>query len=250
MVVGGEDVQHASRRRVQARQFAQPSRSTTSTGRRRRWSAAWSTATIPARTRAQRPDRRPADHVQLYVLNDAMTPVPEGVPGELCVSRFGLARGYRAGPDATDGPFVAHPFRPGRSPLPHRRPGAVQRSRARSNIWARIDRQIKVAGMRVEPGEIEAALLSSRRHRTTCFVTSYSRGRPAAPGPDPGVLRDAAACRRTFRTSSSTPTACAASAARSKRLRIRARGYFRSMDDLRGRVPGIRTRRQADATTA
>ena len=59
------------------------------------------------------PIGRPADHVQLYVLNEALKPVPEGVPGELCISRYGLARGYHGHPELTESQFVPHPFREG-----------------------------------------------------------------------------------------------------------------------------------------
>ena len=55
----------------------------------------------------------PADHVTVEVLNEAQVPVPEGVPGELWISRFGLARGYHGLDDLTAECFQPHPQRPG-----------------------------------------------------------------------------------------------------------------------------------------
>ncbi len=89
------------------------------------------------------PVGRPADHVQLYVLNAVLAPVPEGVPGELCISRFGLARGYLRREDETREHFVAHPFREGDRLY---RTGDLVRFSGPGTLeyLGRIDRQIKV----------------------------------------------------------------------------------------------------------
>jgi amino acid adenylation domain-containing protein len=130
-------------------------------------------------TGASVPIGRPADHVQLYVLNDALVPAPQGVPGELHVSRFGMPRGYRARRDATERAFLRHPFRPDDRLY---RTGDLVRFTDGETLeyLGRLDQQIKVAGHRVEPGEIEAALLAHPAI-DECFVTSRSRGRPSAP---------------------------------------------------------------------
>jgi len=108
------------------------------------------------------PIGRPADHVELLVLNEAGTPVPQGVPGELCIARFGLARGYHGRPELTATQFVEHPFRKGERLY---RTGDLARfiDRGKLDYLGRIDHQVKISGFRIEPGEVEAALLADRR---------------------------------------------------------------------------------------
>ena len=109
-----------------------------------------------------------ADHVQVEVLNEARCPVPEGVPGELWISRHGLARGYHGRPALTAERFQPDPRReapPGPAGPPARRryrTGDLVRAigEGRLEYLGRLDRQLKIAGFRVEPGEIETAFLS------------------------------------------------------------------------------------------
>ena len=127
------------------------------------------------------PIGQPADHVQLYVLNDSLVPVPEGVPGELCISRYGLARGYHARPDLTDRQFVPHPYREGDRLY---RTGDLARFIApdRLTYLGRADRQLKISGIRVEAAEIEAALLAHDAV-SACVVSAraYDREQTSSP---------------------------------------------------------------------
>ena len=129
-------------------------------------------------TGASVPIGRPADHVQLYVLNEALTPVPEGVPGELCISQF-RTRARVPRPGRRDGANASLRIRFGRSDRLYRT-GDLVRFNATGTLdyLGRIDRQLKVSGMRVEPGEIEAALL---RHDAIedCVVMAHAQS--AAP---------------------------------------------------------------------
>ncbi|MGH3772432.1 MAG: amino acid adenylation domain-containing protein [Pseudonocardiaceae bacterium] len=100
----------------------------------------------------------PIDNVQLYVLDDALRPVPDGMPGELCIAGVGLARGYLNRPELTEEKFVQDPLEPGERLY---RTGDLARRLADGNLeyLGRLDRQVKIRGNRVELGEVESALM-------------------------------------------------------------------------------------------
>ncbi len=103
------------------------------------------------------PVGRPADGVRIYVLNRQGQLAPEGTPGELCIGGNRLARGYRGLTAETAARFVDDPFAPGGRLY---RSGDLARFAAPGVLeyLGRIDRQVKVRGFRIEPGEIETAL--------------------------------------------------------------------------------------------
>jgi acyl-CoA synthetase (AMP-forming)/AMP-acid ligase II/acyl carrier protein len=110
-------------------------------------------------TAASVPIGAPIDHTRIAVLNDALQPVPEGAPGELWISRIGMARGYHNLEALTEQSFVSLPQRP--NERWYRTGDRVRMvDSAKLEFLGRLDRQLKVSGFRVEPAEIESALLA------------------------------------------------------------------------------------------
>lgn len=79
-----------------------------------------------------------------------------GVPGELCVTGAGIARGYLNRKELTQEKFVDNPYGKGKL----YRTGDLARWLSDGNIefLGRIDEQVKIHGFRIELGEIESAL--------------------------------------------------------------------------------------------
>lgn len=105
------------------------------------------------------PIGHPITGIELLVVGKNGTEVPAGEVGELCIAGAGVARGYLNLPDVTAERFVGHPADPGRrmyrtGDLASRRPDGAYLYHGRN------DRQVKIGGVRIELGEVEAALHS------------------------------------------------------------------------------------------
>ncbi|GAA3878133.1 amino acid adenylation domain-containing protein [Streptomyces sedi] len=121
----------------------------------------------------------PIAGARVLLLDDEGAEVPEGAVGEVYIGGVGVARGYRALPALTAERFVPDPFSAGpgarlyrTGDLARRGPGGVL------EYLGRTDRQIKIRGHRVEPAEIEAALLTHPTVAGAAVTASHdARGR-------------------------------------------------------------------------
>ncbi|WP_126285906.1 non-ribosomal peptide synthetase/type I polyketide synthase [Burkholderia stagnalis] len=107
------------------------------------------------------PIGRPIANTRVHIVDAQMQPAPIGVAGELLIGGTPVGLGYHGEPELSAEKFIADPF----STDPHARlyrTGDLARYRPDGNIefLGRIDHQIKLRGLRIEPGEIEAALTS------------------------------------------------------------------------------------------
>ncbi|WP_372095597.1 amino acid adenylation domain-containing protein [Tistrella mobilis] len=120
-----------------------------------------SAADIPADLQGAAPLGDPVDGASLKVIDAAGDPVGPGVAGELAIGGLAVGRGYHGDPVRT-----ALAFRPDpEAEMPGARrylTGDRVRRTERDALLAlgRIDGQIKLGGRRIEPGEIEAALMA------------------------------------------------------------------------------------------
>ncbi|WP_447879776.1 amino acid adenylation domain-containing protein [Serratia fonticola] len=136
------------------------------------------------------PIGHPIDGVEIQVLDHRMHPVAVGVTGEIYAGGDCLALGYRGAPELTEERFVPHPWRDGSRLY---RTGDLGRVLANGDvIWlGRADSQVKVRGFRIEPAEVElaimrqaeslpgirgAAVIARNRNDTDAFLAAFLIG--------------------------------------------------------------------------
>jgi amino acid adenylation domain-containing protein len=114
---------------------------------------------VSAQDGAQIPIGRPIANTQALILDQAGRLVPVGVPGEIHLGGRCVGLGYLDAPGRTAAAFVPNPYAAAAGERLYRT-GDGGRYRADGGIecLGRLDSQVKIRGVRIEPGEIEAAL--------------------------------------------------------------------------------------------
>ncbi|WP_284176660.1 non-ribosomal peptide synthetase, partial [Frigidibacter sp. SD6-1] len=118
---------------------------------------------------------RPIAGLKVRLLDAHLNPVAPGVPGEIWLGGHGLALCYLGRPDLTAERFIADPFgAPGDRLY---RTGDLGRIRPDGAIdyLGRVDEQIKLRGYRIEPAEVEKALLRAGAEEA-CVVLHAPEG--------------------------------------------------------------------------
>jgi amino acid adenylation domain-containing protein len=103
----------------------------------------------------------PIANTRVYVLDQNGRPVESGVPGELHIGGIAVAQGYLGQPDLTAARFVPDPFGSAPGARLYRTGDLVRwREDGTLRFLGRMDQQVQIRGYRVEPAEVEAALIA------------------------------------------------------------------------------------------
>ncbi|MDQ0232873.1 non-ribosomal peptide synthetase [Metabacillus malikii] len=116
------------------------------------------------------PIGKPLDNTEAYILNEEGHLQPVGIPGELCISGQGVARGYHNDEKKTKEMFIPHPYK--KDSVLYKT-GDLVRWLPYGNIeyLGRTDLQVKIRGYRVEIGEIEYCILQREEVREVVVVS-------------------------------------------------------------------------------
>ncbi|WP_330436559.1 amino acid adenylation domain-containing protein (plasmid) [Streptomyces sp. NBC_00825] len=123
----------------------------------------WSTALEVTDAHLDRgvvPIGRPLPGERMYVLDEALHPVPAGVVGDLHIGGGGLAQGYVDQPGATAARFVPDPFAGDGTRMYRTGDRARWRTDGVLEFRGRDDDQVKVRGVRVEVADVESVVRS------------------------------------------------------------------------------------------
>ncbi|MBQ9348641.1 MAG: amino acid adenylation domain-containing protein [Oscillibacter sp.] len=98
----------------------------------------------------------PLANTQIHIVDRFLQPLPVGVTGEICVTGDVVGPGYLHNPERTAERFLPNPF--GEGTLYRTGDLGRWRSDGRIDFLGRNDFQVKLKGIRMEPGEIELAI--------------------------------------------------------------------------------------------
>jgi len=126
------------------------------------------------------PVGKPVANSSVFILDNALNPVPIGVLGEICFAGPGLARGYLYRPELTDEKFIRPDFK---FPVfKHKDQSQINRMYKIGDLgrWlpdgnieftGRKDDQVKVRGFRIELGEIKNSIKQYPKVKDALVIT-------------------------------------------------------------------------------
>jgi aryl carrier-like protein len=154
---------------------------------------------VPAGCPGPVPIGRPLPNVRAVILDRQGRLAPPGMVGELCLGGDCVGLGYLGDPDGTRARFIANPFPELRCDTLYRTGDAARlRPDGLLECLGRLDDQLKIRGLRIEPGEVEAALLRHPAVQQAVVTAVAGSGQlrahlvfaPSVPQPGAGALRD------------------------------------------------------------
>jgi len=104
------------------------------------------------------PIGRPINNVSMYILDEDLNLLPNGIVGEIYIGGKGLGRGYLSNPSKTAEVFIPNPFGTKGESLYRTGDTGFFNKAGFIQFLGRTDSQIKVRGYRIELGEIESVL--------------------------------------------------------------------------------------------
>ncbi len=119
---------------------------------------------------------RAVNNVHVYVVDQNLSPVPLGAPGEIVFSGICVGRGYVNDPERTKLAFMDDPLREGQR-LYRSGDYGFWRPDGKLEFLGRRDAQVKIRGFRIEIGEIENRLSRVPGVRQAAVVIADGDGR-------------------------------------------------------------------------
>ncbi len=124
------------------------------------------------------------DNLKSYVLNSSLDLMPPNMPGEFYIGGIGLGRGYVGRGDLTAEIFIPSPFSDRGERLYRTKDLAKYFMDGNIDYLGRVDRQVKVQGVRIELEEIEnvlkqhssiqqAVVLAKKEATRSTFLVAY-----------------------------------------------------------------------------
>ena len=136
-------------------------------------------------TRGTAPLGRPIPNAKIYVLDGWRHVVPPGIPGEIFIGGAGVAPGYLNKPGLTAERFLPDPFVPG-ARMYRTGDRGMFRPDGTLVFLGRLDNQVKLRGIRIEPGEIESVLMAQPGMRAAIVVVIQDQLTAYVAADDPG----------------------------------------------------------------